>query len=196
MKKFLENDILVGDIITKAVSAATTSLLISFVINLSTSVYHIHQTLMIIISTIFIAILSKHPTIKNISFKHYPKFLAIEGFVNLIMAVLTIILDSPMVYVVVTILMRPFRVLQNYGNLELINKTYNKEDERLEYDRKNTEWQNHAQLIGLVLGIALNKFLTGNQAFILLCISEIINNVFYYKAYKKIRHTNWYLIAS
>lgn len=178
--------LLVGNLLTSLIASAVSTLTIDFVLSAGMNVYQIQSFAITIIAMLVSIVVTKNQTLTNIAYNNFGKFMLAEGIINIILAVATIIVGSPMIYVISSIVLVPFTRLQMYGTNKVVSESFEKE-ERLKYDNAMATYGSYVAVAGIGLGFVLNRTINGPVAFAVLCAAEVVNNCFYYAAYKKIQ---------
>lgn len=193
-KTFIKHPIFIGNAIVQLVSTATSATYAYWITNYSKDGYNLTLVISSIIG-IIVGLLFTIDALNNLFMKvfkvnvrrtyiNFSKFLLIEAVANIVSIVLTVITKTPLCAIIVAIAVTPFSKLQNYGVNELISKTFETASQRKAYDDFLTSVTPFINAIGFAIGFGINHICTGVQAYVLLCIAEIVNNIFYYKAYK------------
>lgn len=186
MKKNINrHPLMVGNLLTNLIASAVSTLTVDFVLSSGMNVYQFQCFAITIISMIVSIVVTKNHKLTEIAYTHFGKFMLVEGLINFILGVTTIIVGSPIIYVISSVLLVPFSRIQQYGTNKVVSMSFEK-DERLEYDNNMATYSSFVAVAGIGLGFILNRTITGSIAFAILCSAEIINNIFYFKAYKKI----------
>ena len=177
--------LMVGNLLTSLIASAVNTLTIDFVLSAGMNVYQIQSFAITIIAMLVSIVVAKNQTLTSIAYNNFGKFMLAEGIINIILGTATLIVGSPMIYVVSSIVLVPFTRLQMYGTNKVVSESFSKE-ERLNYDNAMATYGSYVAVAGIGLGFVLNRTINGPIAFAILCAAEVINNVFYYTAYKKI----------
>lgn len=185
-KNISSHPLFVGNIVTSLVMYATNTLTIDFVMSAGTNTYQMQHFAMMIIAMITSIIVAKNKNLTEVAYKHFGEFMLTEAIMNLMLGLTTIIVGSPLIYVVSSVILTPFSKIQSYGINKVVSESFTK-DERLSYDNNMATYSSYVAVVGLALGFILNKTINGPVAFALLCFVEIINNGFFYAAFKKIK---------
>ena len=195
-KKFINNPLFIGGTVFQLVNAATSALYANWITNYSKDGYN----LTLVISSVIGIVISLAFSVEGINkafykvfhfdvrstYNKFVKFLFVEGFANLVSIVITSISRTPLGAIIIAILLTPLSKLQAYSVNEMASKIFKTAAERKEYDDFLTSSTPFVNAIGFAIGFAVNHLCDGYFAYILLCIAEIINNVFYFKAYKSV----------
>lgn len=177
--------LMVGNLLTNLIASAVSTLTVDFVLSSGMNVYQFQCFAITIISMIVSIVVAKNHKLTEVAYTNFGKFMVVEGLINIVLGVTTIIVGSPMIYVVSSVLLVPFSRIQQYGTNKVVSMSFSK-DERLQYDNDMATYSSFIAVAGIGLGFILNRTITGAIAFSILCGAEVINNIFYFKAYKKI----------
>lgn len=195
-KKFINNPLFIGGTVFQLVNAATSALYANWITNYSKDGYN----LTLVISSVIGIIVSLSFSINSINkliykmfhfdvrstYNKFVKFLLVEGFANLVSIIITSISRAPLGAIIIAIILTPLSKLQAYSVNEIASKMFKTAAERKEYDDFLTSISPFVNAVGFAIGFAVNHLCDGYSAYILLCIAEIINNVFYFKAYRNV----------
>lgn len=187
MKKINRHPLVIGNLLTSLIASAVSTLTIDFVLSAGMNVYQIQSFAITIIAMLVSIVVTKNQTLTNIAYNNFGKFMLAEGIINIILAVATIIVGSPMIYVISSIVLVPFTRLQMYGTNKVVSESFVEKEERLKYDNAMATYGSYVAVAGIGLGFVLNRTINGPVAFAVLCAAEVVNNCFYYAAYKKIQ---------
>lgn len=195
-KSFIKHPLFVGNAIVQFTSTATSATYAYWLTSYSKDGYNLTLVISSIISIIVglaftieavnkLVIKILHFNVRN-TYNKFTKFLFIEALANIVSIIATIITKSPLGAIIVAIAVTPFSKLQNYGINELISKTFKTASARKAYDDFLTSVTPFINAAGFAIGFGINHICSGSSAYILLCIAEVVNNIFYYKAYKSV----------
>lgn len=182
MKEMRKNPIFVGDTVTAFLNTCVNTLLIDFVLSIGKEVYQTQGILITSLAIVMSIIIGKKQTLKEKVYKNFKTFMIIEGLINIILGVTTLIVGSPMIYVISSVLLKPFNSLQKLGTIKLMAE---KIKDREQFDLAQSLVSPYITIAGLVVGFLLNQTIDGPMSFFVFCMAEVINNLFYLKAYKE-----------
>lgn len=186
MKKNINrHPLFMGNLLTSLIASAVSTLTVDFVLSAGMNVYQLQSFAITIMAMLVSIVVAKNKMLTNVAYKNFGKFMFAEGIINIALGVATVIIGSPMIYVVSSIILVPFTRLQMYGTNKVVSESFSKE-ERLEYDNAMATYGSYVAVAGIGLGFVLNRTINGPIAFAILCAAEVVNNIFYYTAYKKI----------
>jgi hypothetical protein len=186
----IKHPLFVGNAITSVVAMATNTLVVDFVLSSGMNIYQMQLFAITLVGLVTSVIVAKNKALTKIAFKHFGTFLVIEAAINVALGLATLIVGSPMIYVISSILLVPFSRIQKYGTNTLVSSAFASAEERLEFDNATATYGSFINVAGIVIGFILNRTISGQLAFCILCLSEVINNVFYYKTYLDIKAKN------
>jgi hypothetical protein len=197
--KNFTNPLFWGKAIVEVFGKATSAIYALWLTSFSTSGYtatHLFSSLLGIITVILInngAInnrLEKRfgSNMSNMSYNNFTKFLFVEGLVNFIVAIITYLTGTPLFAMVLSVFMSPFGTIQSLGVNEMMSKYFNTLDERRDFDNFYTKTEPVLGIIGFAIGWVADSVLNGVMAFAILSFVEIINNFFFFKAYKTVQN--------
>lgn len=167
--------------LTTFVGTATQTLLVAFILSKGMGAYQILGTGVMIMSLVITLVIQTRPSLMGVSFRNFKTFLIIEGCINVVLGVATLISGTPYIYMVSRILLTPFCKLQEFGLIELQSRI----PDRKEFDQCSSMVSSYVAVAGALAAFAANQVLTGVVAFAILCAAEVVNNLFYWAAYKK-----------
>lgn len=179
-KKFLSYPILVGNALVDFTSMATNTILVSFILSKGMGIYQTQNTLILIMGVIIAIAIQKKPMLMKISYNNFKTFLIIEGVAQAVIGIATLITGTPYIYVVASIIKTPFNSIQRFGLIELQNKIPN----RLEFDQLNELFSSYIKVAGMISAFLIISWMPAPVAFMILAATDVINNVFYWRAYK------------
>lgn len=195
-KSFIKNPLFIGNAIVQLVNTATSATYAYWITSYSKDGYN----LTLVISSVIGIIVGLAFTIDALNdlftkifkinvrktYANFNKFLLIEGAANVLSMILTALTKTPLCAIIIAIVITPFSKLQNYGVNELVSKTFKTASDRKGYDDFITSVTPFINAVGFGLGFAINHLCDGASAYVLLCLAEVINNIFFFKAYKSV----------
>ena len=172
--------ILVGNAIVDFTSMATNTILVAFILSKGMGIYQTQNTLILIMGVIIALVIQKKPMLMKISYNNFKTFLIIEGVAQALIGITTLITGTPYIYVIASIIKTPFNTIQKFGLIELQSRIPN----RLEFDQLNELFSSYIKVAGMISAFLIISWMPAPVAFMILAATDVINNFFYWKAYK------------
>lgn len=187
MKRTTNKDYtLIGEMITNLLCIATNTLWITFILSMGMNAYQFVNVggtvIAMVAGSIYMSKKLAKSSFLDRCFSKYKAFLIVEGFSNVLGAVLVIMTKSVWSCVALSLLFRPFGVLQRMNNNKLMAVSFTPE-ERVVHDNKMQTIGQTIQLVGLALGFLVNMFVPAHIGVAISFIADGINNIFYWKQY-------------
>lgn len=197
--KIVKHPIFLGNLVKEFADTATQSLYLAFILDLGLNALNFQSIFSAIVSMVLLCVIKSEKcniicekkfgaTIKKLAYKYFKGFMLFEGLANAFVAIMSVITGNAWVAFITCLLLTPYGKIQEYGINELMANSYTKED----YDAMNefnSDYKSVIRLIALGIGLLLNCICTGAIAYAIMCTADVINNIFYIKAYKSI-HVN------
>lgn len=197
MTKFAKNPIFIGSTIKTTVQIATSTLIANFVMNFSINAYTLQQmgasvlglvTSIALMNKKFQDIIIRHfgVSLNNIAWENFKIFMLLEAIARAVCGLATLYTKTPTFVLIFSLLMTPYGTIQQLGINKLKSKIFKTLEERREFDDFDTKTSNVIGIVGFLFGFIVNYFCSEPAAFAICCVGEIVDNIFYLKAYKSV----------
>lgn len=170
--------ILFGDMFTLLVSSACNTARVSFIMQLGINGYQTACIAIAIASAIASMIVSINLGKRLVS--KFKTFMIIEGVMNVTLGLLTLVLNTPMVLVITSVVLAPWSMLQTMV-LEVKKGQLFDHENLVKHSMLDKKFTQPVQLAGLGLGLLVN-LMPVQVAMMILFFAEALNNVFYMAA--------------
>lgn len=181
-KEILSHPMFVGDLITTIIGGATNSLLVAFILLRGIGMYQTQLFLCTAAAVIFSLCMQRWQSLRTLAYRKFKAFMIIETIVRITVGVVSVITKDSLFYIVVSILIRPVSQMQSLANIEIKART----SDLKKYTEVESIYTPYITVAGYALGYLVNGLMSAPVAFAILCAVEVVNNIFYYVAYKKI----------
>jgi hypothetical protein len=175
--------ILIATLINMGAYASVSTLTTKFILDLGVTPYQLVNIAKLVLTITATRIAVKSKKINNLAVKNLKTFLTIENIISVICIAGTWVTDSAAIGAVAAILCTPMYCLEDVSINKLKVDHFKDDTERLKFENNRSMYTPIVQLVCGALGLLFVQFMTGKQAFCLLFIADMANNICYIRAY-------------
>lgn len=181
-KDILTHPMFIGDLITTIVKNATNSLLVAFILMRGIGMYQLQIFLCTAAAVIFSLCMQRWTSLRTLAYKKFKLFMIIETVIRIAVGIISVITKDSLIYIIVSIAITPIGQMQSLANIEIMSRT----SDMKKFTEISSIYSPYISVAGYAAGFIVNGLMSAPMAFFILCMVEVVNNIFYYVAYKKI----------